>query len=81
MLPNGNLILPDGAAPQVSLQPLIIIGLTNDYRIGVYYPNDQLLKALRNRMSVAELQNMKDNITVALKNSIDKRIPTVINIR
>lgn len=78
-MPN-DVILPEGAAQHVSLQPLIIIGLTGDFRIGVYYPNDQLLRALRNRMSVPELQNMKDNITVALKNSIDKRIPTVINV-
>ena len=78
MYRNDGLILPDGE--RVSLHPLITIGMTDDWRIGCYWQNSQLENALRQKLSIPDMVKIKEGIMLALRQSLDKRFPTTIDI-
>ena len=78
MIRRDGIIIPDGE--RVNLTPLITIGLTDRWEIGILWPNEQLQHDLINRMSVADMQKFKDTLTQALAQSLDKRLPTVFNV-
>jgi hypothetical protein len=75
---DGHLIIVPDAVE--NLQPFIVLGLTQDFRVGVYWPNDQLRHALINRLTPAEMQKFHDGLSNALMQSIRKRMPAVINV-
>lgn len=79
---DGNLIIvPDAIeTSSVNLQPFIILGLTQDFRVGVYWPNDQLRHALINRLTTAEMAHFRDGLVNALVQSLNKRMPSVITV-
>ena len=54
--------------------------MTDDWRIGCYWKNSQLENALRSRLSVADMVKIKEGIVLALRQSLDKRFPTAIDI-
>lgn len=74
---NDGLIIPDNE--RVQLQPFIVVGLTDNWQVGVYWPNEQMRHAMINRMTASELQRIKDALITAFNNSVNKRLPTVIN--
>lgn len=77
MFRSDGLILPHGE--RVNLNPLLTVGFTEDLRIGIAWNNERLEQVLRN-MSIADLSKIKDAITIAVKQSLDKRLPTVFNV-
>ena len=42
--------------------------------------NPQLERAIRERATVADLHKLKDAMSVAFKQSLDKHWPTIVNI-
>jgi hypothetical protein len=78
MIRHDGIIIPDGE--RVNLTPLITIGLTDKWEIGILWPNEQLRSDLINRMSVADMQKFKDTLTQALAQSLAKRLQSVFNI-
>jgi hypothetical protein len=78
MITRNGVIIPE--SERVNLTPLITIGLTDKWEIGVMWPNDQLRHDLINRLSIADMQKLKDTITIALAQSLNKRLPTVFNV-
>jgi hypothetical protein len=64
----------------VIAHPLVRICLTEQWQVIFQWENEQLQQALQSKLSIADLSRFKDGLTVALKQSLDKRLPTVINI-
>jgi hypothetical protein len=73
-------ILPEGTQRPSSMESLIIVGITEDWRVAVFWPNDRLRDAIVNRCTPSELQRIKDAIITAFNDSVNKRLPTVINL-
>jgi hypothetical protein len=73
-------ILPEGAASNVNIHPLITIGMTDNNEIGIVWPNDNLRRNIVDRFTTAQIAALKDYITIALRQSMDKRMPTIFTV-
>ena len=75
-----NKILGEGEGNRFNLHPLLTVGFTENNEIGIFWNNDELRRSIINRSSVAQLSALKDAITIAVRDSLNKRMPTIFTV-